>query len=457
MTVKYIDVPLQRNISLDTKQKEIIEKHLEFTEAMHSKKTLRSNYDLARQVVEGLEFSESALQSFDHHFDSLGHQFDSADQTTPFVGNWTTGTLNMLIQEVGSSVEKDTVLSLEFPDKPVPQYKVILDRIAANSGILPEFDGSNSPLPTTRPLDTYGLEYQPGLWAARTPLGSKDIFFARERGQGTFMNRGIGQLVAYNAVNLTVQALTRKKQMLSDAVFNNGFTYAGMTINSNIPSGNYVALDPMGTLNTSTGVVTYTNTDPLYTPFIAMTNLLNNPNFLIYRPYVVGLVVNPADLQAIMNHPNVKPVTNIFMATGAAVGTKTIKVQVGELTKELMAYYAPGFEIPLIAEQGVWLGQNANGTANKSSQNFFVPRGKMKVLLDLSSIGGVSGAFHLTYNEVDPNQESPAMGLFTGVFNRNLQNSDNVNRLDIVASLAGAPAVYMPEAQWILTGLYSNV
>ena len=49
------------------------------------------------------------------------------------------------------------------------------------------------------------------------------------------------------------------------------------------------------------------------------------------------------------------------------------------------------------------------------------------------------------------------MGLFTGVFNRNLENSDTVNRLDIVASLAGAPAVYMPEACFTLTGLYSNV
>jgi len=53
--------------------------------------------------------------------------------------------------------------------------------------------------------------------------------------------------------------------------------------------------------------------------------------------------------------------------------------------------------------------------------------------------------------------DSPAMGLFTGVFSRNLHNADTVNRIDVVASLAGAPAIYMPEAQFFLTGLYNNV
>ena len=78
-------------------------------------------------------------------------------------------------------------------------------------------------------------------------------------------------------------------------------------------------------------------------------------------------------------------------------------------------------------------------------------------MLDLTPMGGQNGAFQLTYNEVDPNIEAPAMGLYTGVFNRNLHNADTVNRIDIVGALSGAPAIYMPEAQFILTGLYSNV
>jgi len=130
------------------------------------------------------------------------------------------------------------------------------------------------------------------------------------------------------------------------------------------------------------------------------------------------------------------------------------------------AYYAPSFEFPLLADDDVWVNQNNDGTTKvspndatnaSSAQQFFVPRGKMFVILDLTPMGGQMGAFHLTYNEVDPNIEAPAMGLFTGVFNRNLYNADTVNRIDIVAALSGNPAVYMPEAFFVLTGLYSNV
>jgi hypothetical protein len=434
----------------------IVEKCLEFSEAvMHP--SLKGKTDHLAQVARGLEFSEESIN---------GLQLSADDVATPAIGNWTFGSLNMLIQEIGSNIDKDTTLSLAFPDKAVPMYKVLLDRIAPNTGILPEFDGNNSVLPTVRPLDTFGLVYQPALYAGRTMLTSRDIMFARKRGELDFSDRGIGQLVAYNSVNLITQAMTRKKYLLNQAVFFNGFTYAGQTIASNIPSGNYIALyESMGVLNAN-GSVTYSTVDPLFTPFIAITNILNNPLFLKYRHYIKGIVVNGADMQAIMNHPNVKPVTNFLLAAGGSLSGKKMEVQIGDMVKELNTYYAPGFEFPLIPDDGVWQNQNADGTAQTtpndatnplSAQEFFVPRGKMYVLLDLTPAGGQNGAFHLTYNEVDPNIEAPAMGLFTGVFNRNLENADTVNRLDIVSALAGAPAVYMPEAQFILTGLYSNV
>ncbi len=435
---------------------EIVEKCVEFSEALQKHTELGKNVDKMQKLAQGLEMSESTIE---------GLQF-ATDVETPFVGNWTAGTLNMVVQEVGSSIEKDTILSLAFPDKAVPMYKVILDRIVGNTGIAPEMDGNNSPIPTIRPLDTYVLEYQPGLWGGRTILSSKDIMFARKRGNTTLSDRGIGQLIAYNTVNLVTQIMTRKKYLLNQAIFNNGFTYDGQNISSNIPSANYIAMyESMGTLNAD-GSVTYASTDPYYTPFIAITNILNNPIFLKYRRYIRGIVCNGADLQAMMNHPNVKAVTNLLMAASTSLGSKKITVQVGDLVKELNAYYAPSFEFPLLADDDVWVNQNADGTTKTtpndatntaSAQNFFVPRGKMYVLLDLTPMGGQNGAFHLTYNEVDPNIETPAMGLFTGVFNRNLHNSDQVNRIDIVGTLSGAPGVYMPEAQFILTGLYPNV
>lgn len=400
-------------------------------------------------ALSGLNFSEASCVMGE----KIGYQF-ADDVATPAIGNWTFGSLNMIVQEVGSSLEKDTLLSLALPDKLVPMYKILLDRIAGNTGMLAEFAGDSTPLAISRPLDTYGLTYQPGLWANRCLLTAKDMTYARERGVTTFADRGAGQLVAYNAVNLVTQAFTRKNYLLNQAIFNNGFTYAGTTISSNIPGGNFLALDSMGVLNAN-GSVTYSNTDPLYSPLIAITNVVNNPALIKYHSYIRGIIMNDADLMAILNHPNVKPVTNALMMGGVREN-KSMKIMMGDVEKEINTYYAPGFQIPFLSDRETWQEQNLDGTG-ATTNNFFVPRGKMFILMDLTAFGGQLGAFHLTYNEVDPNTQAPAMGLFTGVFNRNLENSNTTNRLDIVAALSGAPAVYMPEACFVLTSLYSNV
>lgn len=442
---------------ISSEHNDMVEKYVAFSEGLKHD-TIKNSASKVVKLAEKLEFSEFGLANVEKTFAEVSCGYQFADPNAPFLGNWTAGTLNMLIQEVGSSMEKDTLLNLCFPDKQVPQYVVALDRIAPNTGILPEFGGSNSTLPTIRPLDTYILEYEPGLWGGRIPLNAKDITFARKRGEITLAERGIGQLVAYNTVYGVTQALTRKKYMLNQAIFNNGFTYGGTTIASNIPTGNYIPWSsPMGTLDTATGAVTYFNTDPTYNPFIEITNIVNNPIFLKYQNYIRGIAINIADLRAIMNHPNVKATTNLLMAAGKSLTTKTLQVQIGDVVKELNSYYAPSFDIPLLADGDVWESQNADGTANNDAQNFFIPRGQMFVIMDLTSVGGQLGAFHLTINEVDPNVDTPAMGLFTGVFQRNLSNSDVTNRLDIVAALAGGPAVYMPEAVFVLNGMYENV
>jgi hypothetical protein len=262
-------------------------------------------------------------------------------------------------------------------------------------------------------------------------------------------------MIAYNTINIVTQAFTRKKQLINSAIFNNQFVYGSLAISSNIPSGNYIAMyQPMGTLEAD-GSVTYSPVDPLYTPFIAITNILNNPIFLKYRRYIVGIAVNGADLQAIMNHPNVKAVTTVLIAAGQSLGNKKMEVQVGDLVKELNAYYAPGFDFPLLSDDDVWVNQTASGNMDNTQQNFFLPRGSMYVLMNIPD--GPSGAFHLTYNEVDPNIDAPAQGLYTGAFNRNLYNSETTNRIDLVGAISGAPAVYRPEAQFIINGLYDNV
>jgi len=446
------DYAATRSTQISKEHNEIVNKAMALNEIIIQDK-MHANYrpDRMGTVLRGLEFSEKTVEDVVGAGMSLS---ESVVGGNGFLGNYTAATLNIIAQEVGSSNKSETVLSLAFPDKAAPQYKVILDRIAGNSGMLPEYGGDSSALAAINPLDTHGVEYQSGLYAGRIIITAKHILMDRKRGQAALDQRGIGQLVAYNTNYIVNQAVTRKKYLLSQAVFNNGFSYAGGTINSNIPVGNFIQMsEPLGKLNTD-GTVVY-NTSLTYNPFVQLNSILSNPIFIKYRQYIKGLVVNGADLQAIMNHPNVKAVSNMMVMGSASLGSRKLSVQMGELTKELNAYYAPGFDFPLLADDDAWVGQDTYGSMDNLQQNFFVPRGKVYVLLDLTSTGGQAGAFHLTLNELDPNVDTPTMGLFSGVFARNLNNSDTSNRLDIVAGLAGAPAVYMPEAQFVLTGLYS--
>lgn len=447
-----------RKLSADSRKiaDEVIEKAMSVNSIL-SKHSVDSGR--LSKIVEAAQFSESTMEFAENHSEALiqGSGLKLAENPNfSYVGNWTVAALELVIQEIGSSMEKDSILSLSFPDTPVRAYEVFVDRVAPNSGILPEFGGDSSNLPTIKPLDSFGLKYRPGLWAGRTSLTSKHLFYDRALGKDRLDERGVGQRVAYNSVNVLTMAYTRKKKLIADAIFNNGFIYAGQTVSSNIPNGNYIALSqPIGVLNND-GSVTYNTADPLYNPFIAITNIVNNPAFLKYRKYIKAIVVNGADLQAIMNHPAVKSLTNLLYTASASLN-KTINIEVDGVVKELTGYFAPGFDIPIVADDDVWVGQDQYGNSDNSQQKFFIPRGRMFVLMDFPNQEGSLGGFHLTYNELDPNVENPVMGYFTGIFNRNLQNSEITNRIDIVGGFAGAPAVYRPEAIIIYTGLYSNV
>ena len=381
-----------------------------------------------------------------------------ADELNPIVGSFTSAGLGLVIQEVGSGATSVGVLDLICPNKSVESYNSWLDRMRGATGIAPEFGGDNSMLPNIRALDRYTIGFTPGLWGGRISLGSKIITYGREMGTRGLGDRGIGQIVAYNTEYLYTQNYTRKKSLLVDMLWKNGYTYAGTTQATNIPEANFIEMyESMGTLNAD-GSVTYSTTDPTYTPLIAITNVCNHPLVLKYRKAIAGVLMADADLQAIMNHPNIKGVTNLFLANSQGNG---LKVKVGDITREIATYYAPGFDIPLLSDSDVWENQNTDGTPNNASQQFFVPRGTMMLVLDFSKMDDKSqrqlAAFHLCYNEVDPNTEAPAMGFFAGAFSRNLNNSNTVNQLDLVVSLSGNPAAYMPEAMFFLTGLYSNV
>lgn len=408
------------------------------------------------------EFSQELLSREIHSprglhdlkFENNGFQLSEIDAASPFVGQWTAGTLNLIIQEVGSTLNPNCKLSLAFPDKQIPFKMCMVDRIAPNSGILPEFYGYNTPIPVVKNLDTHGLVYEAALYAGRTILSSSVITSARKLGAVGFDERGIGQLIGYNAVNLLTQTYVRKNYQLAQAVYNNGFVWANKVISSNIPSENYIALDPMGTLNAN-GTCDYNNPDPLYSPLKAIFNILSNPAIAKYRNYIKAIILNAVDFQNIMQHPNVQPIINSAIMGTTSLGNRSLKLQINNLTQEFSAYYAPDFEIPLVSDSDVWVSQDAEGNIDNSKQNFFTPQGKMFVMMDIPGL--IQGGYHLTNNEIDLNQVNPAMGIYTGVFQRDLTNSDCTNSLHIVASLAGAPAVYAPESCIILTTLYNNV
>lgn len=451
------------NTFVTKEQQAIIDKAYEAGQMMFSERGIQSPRQMMHRLdtlFAGNMLSEETVKRFDYQFSQA-----NVNQISPLIGNATLSTLGMVIQEVGSSVETTNILSLAMPDKAVPSYNVLLDRIAPNTGMAPEYGGDNATIPTIAQLQTYILSYKSALWLGRTSIQAFDIINQRRLGESGFDQRGYAQLIAYNTINQITQMMTRKKYMLSQALFNNGFSYGGATISSNIPSANYISIGgAIGSLNTN-GSVDY-NTASGYSPMNAITSIVQNPLLYKYRDYIKGFIANSADVQAIMQHPAVQSVTN-YLAMGS-LSNNTVKVVANGMEKELTAYYMPTMQnIPFLCDNQVYQNQNADGTAQttpndatsaNSAQQFFVPRGKMYILMDLSSLGGVSGAFHLTYNPADPNVSSPAMGLYTGVFQRNLHNSDNtINRIDLVTGLSGNPAVYMPEAQFFLTGLYSNV
>jgi hypothetical protein len=395
-----------------------------------------------------------------------GLRFSAGD--SPMVpGNWTVASLNMVVQEVGSSMSPTFILSEMFPDMSVPQQTVFLDKYAPNTGALPPYvNGATTPLPVVNPLQSKVLQYQSGLFGARTIIDDQTMAYVRQRGNPNFGVNGLAQTLAVNTQNLLTQAYTRKKLLISETIFNNGFNYDGASINSNIPTANFLSMTPIGSISAN-GTVTY-NTDPLYNPLTVLFQLVNNPAILKYRQYMRGIVFNSVDLSNIMNHPAVKAVTNAWTtATAGRWSTNPQNMQSGILNS-ILTYYNPSFEIPLIGDTDVWQDQTIDGQPSTSPNDFtnpnsaqrqFIPTGKAVILMDFSRAGGMVatpiGSFINTINKVDPAMQ--AMGLFTGVFTRNLTNSDNINSIQLVTALAGAPALYRNEAIFVLKDIYSNI
>lgn len=444
------DTPVIQCLSLSDEHNVILDKYMRVNEAIKASPLNATPRSLLNHQ-DKLQLSEGVVQSLIYANQNL--QLSASDLSAPIIGKWTFAALNLLIQEVGTSLDPSCPLDLIFPDKPVNSYTVMLDRLKGNSGVADPFFGDNNPITTVQQLDQYGISYKSALFANRIAITSQSLLFTRELGMSSFDQRGIGQLISYNMVNLTTMMFTRKKIMLYDMIFKNSYAWGQQIINSNIPAENFLPMQPMGVLNAN-GTVTYNTSDPFYNPVLQFTQILNNPIFIKYRRYVKGLLMNTADIMAVMNHPNIKTVTNFFLA---GTSGENMQIKIGNISRDIAKYYAPSFDFPLIGDDSFYVGTGPDGQINNNDQRFLLPRGAIYILLDLTSINAQQGAMHLTYNQVDPNVEDPTCGIYSGVFSKNLTNSETTNTIYLVCSGAFAPGLYMSEAQFIITGMYSNV
>ena len=412
------------------------------------------------EVGDTTELSEGAYATLVERAPMMA---ELADAANPPIGDYTFGTLNMLIQEVGSTLTKDFSLSTMFPDITVPEYKVMVDRVTRVAGLIADWS-PNAEIPVVRPLDTYGYEFQSAFHAGRITLGAQEIFFARKKGGGNFKDRGMRQMIAFNSVNLMGKINSRKKINLINAVMGNGFTYEGNVFGSGVPSQQVYNISGGVTANAwwnqsiSTGRITYSTTS---NPAIDLANMIASWNALLpYRHLVKSIIFAYQDLVALLNNPQMWTLKNYLAMSHDGSFFRS-------LGDKILEYTLPSHpEITLVADKDVFVPENADGTAPFANNTYgqtnvvtptsFFPSGTAMIALDVSEFGGRLGAYHLTINPASRNLDRPEMGYSMQVVPE-LDDPKGAPTINLIGTLAGAPAVYMPEAIFLIQGFINFV
>lgn len=438
----------------------------EAIEEMKSASTLNLNNFIA--VAKEVSFSEGRISELQKS--SSESQQSSFSEPYGLVGNYTTAPMELLIQDIGTMPTVTPLLTSMFPNIPVSAQQVFIDKMQGFSGIAGEVN-EDGLIPVANRLNSYALQYSAGLWGVRIDIPVQDLLYKRMMGGSSLAQRGYLQEIAYNTINAVQKCNVRQHKLISDMIFNNGFTYRGADIVSNIPSDNIINLSaPIGSLDQTTGDVTY-NTTSGFNPFSALAAALGAPILQKYRSCIKGMLINALDYQYMLSHPN-SLALNGSLAMGSALLDRSINISINNITKEVMAFFGTGQPIPLIPDNSLWVQDDVYGntattpnlaygtlSGQTGAQQYFVPRGKILLLMDYSILGysGPAGAFHMTLSPLDMNYAEPAQGLFTAVVNRNLSNSDYMNKVSIFAGLSGGPALYRPNDIFMIGGLYSNV
>lgn len=422
-----------------------------------------------------LEVTDSLMAQLSERGEMIAELGDSAfAPASNTIGNFTFGSLGMLISEVGSTLTKDFSLTTMLPDLTVEEFKVMVERVSRVAGQIADW-APNAEFPAVRPLDTYAYEFEPAFNAGEVKLGAQEIFYARKKGGGNFKDRGLRQLVAMNSVNLLGKINAKKKNNIVNTLLGNGFQWLGQTFAAGIPSQNvWSPPSAWWTVSKTTGVITYNNTTSY--PLIDLASMISSWIALLpYRHAIKAIVFSYQDLVTLLNHPNVSD----------AYGSGGLKNYLAmshdnnffkNLGDRILSYVLPSHpDVKLIADKDIYVPEAADGSARFAytvngvnvdplstptsgtvSPTSFIPSGNAMIILDMSDIGAKLGAYHLTINPSSSNFDKPMMGYNLEVKNVVNQPS-SAPSISIVGSLAGAPAIYMPEAVFIMNGFIKFV
>lgn len=400
--------------------------------------------------------------------EKMDKQFaDPAYETASnLLGAYTLEQLNVLVSDVGSSVDRSNAITDMVPDVSQTSYNTmstIWDKIA---GIAPEVGTDSSQIPTVQMLGNRQQTFNNGMWGFKISINSQAMFFQKKMGgTSSFNDDGLQQLIALHTVMGQTLINTRKKKTIIDGILTNSFTYNGRTLSLGIPESNVLNMKPIGTLNADGSV---SGMDP-------NQNILNEINEMFASPrlqadlvkYMKGIIFNDWDLSTIMNAQQTKYVMNFF-ATGAKLDNVATSEKMKKLYEKFAHYYlnpAVLGNLYLGGVSDVWVqadqyGQSTPADLTNDNTKYFLPRGRAIIDTDYASAPnnsiGASLQWANTPNQMDPNQS--AMGEFTAVIPRNLMNTENImNRLDLVFSLSGGLRPIRPKGIWTVNNIYSNV
>lgn len=341
--------------------------------------------------------------------------------------------LEMLIAKQGSSQEREFSLSKAMPFKSVTGLDVIVDRIAPAAGVLPEHD-YGEPYPELRQRDRESFSYRGARWAGKKTFRAFEQIYLRKAGVSKLDERGIQQILAWEAIDNQVKAFTTIKLKIDSTLCNNGFDWRGESYGSNIPtSAKYTFSAPLGTLYSATGII---RANSACNPLQELADMFAGwQPILRYLNAEMELIINGNIWNAIRNNPNTLAydASFRFLNNPEQTNNKLISFRLTNM---------PNLKITVDNQQ--YMPEGADGKPLDQTQ--YIKSNIGFININTSSLGNSTvGAFHLTPALENGGYRDPQSGVGTQIFDRQ-PITPYAPELWLATYINGGPAVYIPEA-----------